>query len=233
MYKKAFTLAEIMIVLTIIGMLTAILLPIAFHSSPDENVMKFKKANNTLGAVIRELINADKYYSDGDFGLKADGTAITDATDDEKKYFCSSFADILSTKSVNCSTVSTAYGSVKTYESDVDKTVNAQSDLDSYCANAAENVGAEIVTTDSIVYYQGSPALTFGSSDADDKRNFGSESEHKDANGFDVHYKVFCVDVDGIDGEEPPFGYGIRADGKILPGARAIEWMNKSVQQSD
>jgi len=33
--KKAFTLAEIMIVLTIIGVLTAILLPIANHSRPD------------------------------------------------------------------------------------------------------------------------------------------------------------------------------------------------------
>ena len=53
--KKAFTLAEILIVLVIIGVLTAILLPIAFQSSPDENVMKFKKANNTLGTIIREL----------------------------------------------------------------------------------------------------------------------------------------------------------------------------------
>ncbi len=233
MFKKAFTLAEIMIVLTIIGILTAILLPVAFQSAPDENIMKFKKANNTLGAVIRELINADAYYINGDFGTKPDGTLIKGENDDEKKYFCSSFADILSTKSVNCSTASTTYGSVKTYEGDADKTDDARTDLDENCADAAETVGEEIITTDGITYYQGSPALTFGSSDADDKRNFGSESEYKDANGFDAHYKVFCVDVDGIDGDEPPFGYGIRIDGKILPGARALEWANKSIQQGD
>ena len=41
--KNAFTLAEILIVLVIIGVLTMILLPMAFQSSPDEEVIKFKK----------------------------------------------------------------------------------------------------------------------------------------------------------------------------------------------
>ena len=43
MMKKGFTLAEILIVLVIIGVLTMILLPIAFQSSPDEQDMKLKK----------------------------------------------------------------------------------------------------------------------------------------------------------------------------------------------
>ena len=64
--KKAFTLAEVMIVLTVIGILTAILMPIAFHSTPDQNVMKFKKANSTLGTIFRELVSSDKYFQDGD-----------------------------------------------------------------------------------------------------------------------------------------------------------------------
>ena len=115
MFKKAFTLAEIMIVLTIIGVLTAILLPVAFQSAPDENVMKFKKANNTLGAVVRELINSDEYYSGGDFGIRANGSQIKGSNDVEKKYFCSSFADLLSTKSVNCSNANVTNGSVQTY----------------------------------------------------------------------------------------------------------------------
>ena len=38
--QKAFTLAEILIVLTVIGILTAILMPIAIQSAPDENVLK-------------------------------------------------------------------------------------------------------------------------------------------------------------------------------------------------
>ena len=100
--KKAFTLAEIMIVLTIIGILTAILLPIAINSAPDENVMKFKKGNNTLGTVIRELVNSDKYYANGDLGIRADGTLIDGTHDGDNTYFCETFADVVSTKSVNC-----------------------------------------------------------------------------------------------------------------------------------
>ena len=45
-YPRGFTLAEIMIVLAIVGVLTAILLPVAINSAPNENVMKFKKGNN-------------------------------------------------------------------------------------------------------------------------------------------------------------------------------------------
>ena len=41
------------------------------------------------------------------------------------------------------------------------------------------------------------------------------------------------MDVDGINKGEDPFGYGIRADGKIIMGARADEWMNKSIQKGD
>ena len=68
-----------MIVLVIIGILTGILLPSAFNSLPDENVMKFKKANSTLYKVINELVSSDKYYCNGDFGIRADGKIITGA----------------------------------------------------------------------------------------------------------------------------------------------------------
>ena len=60
--SRGFTLAEVMMVLTVIGVLTAILLPVARQSMPDENLMKFKKAHNILGTVIRELVTSDKYY---------------------------------------------------------------------------------------------------------------------------------------------------------------------------
>ena len=104
--KLAFTLAEILIVLVVIGVITAILLPVAIQSSPDENVMKFKKGNATLGKVISELVNNDKYYADGDLGKYPNGNDV-------------------------------------------------------------------------------------------------------DSNGFDRIYKVFCMDVDGINKGEDPFGYGI------------------------
>ena len=88
--KKGFTLAEVMIVLTVIGVLTAILLPVARQSMPDENLMKFKKAHNTLGTVIRELVTSDKYYRDGDLGVKPNSSLVDSAT-----YFCETIADVL------------------------------------------------------------------------------------------------------------------------------------------
>ena len=51
--------------------------------------------------------------------------------------------------------------------------------------------------------------------------------------GFYTVYKLICVDIDGIDKGEAPFAYGIRRDGKILNGARADEWLQKSIQEKD
>ena len=65
--------------------------------------MKFKKANTTLYRVINELVNSDKYYKDGDLGVKPNGDLIDGSHDGDYTYFCNSIADILSTKSVNCS----------------------------------------------------------------------------------------------------------------------------------
>ena len=45
--------------------------------------------------------------------------------------------------------------------------------------------------------------------------------------------RVFCMDIDGINKGEDPFGYGIRVDGKIILGARAQEWLEKSIQDKE
>ena len=271
--KKAFTLAEIMIVLTIIGILTAILLPIAINSAPDENVMKFKKGNNTLGTVIRELVNSDKYYLNGDLGTKADGTVLDGYSDElYRTYFCQSFADVVSAKSVNCSSKSglgagillreneyTSFGN-KNIEAPVSDTfLNSviKPQLDRSCANQDKiqngesvvgsdgsnieasveknGVGEEIVTTDGIVYYQTSPQYAFGTMWSN-KRLFSPPNAipvYKNSDGFDIAYKIFCMDVDGLGKGESPFGYGIRADGKIFLGARAEEWLKKSIQKGE
>ena len=110
---KAFTLAEILIVLVIIGVLTMILLPVAFQSSPDEKAMKFKKGYNTLNTVIKELVTSDRYYQNGDLGTRANGILIDRTHDGDFTYFCETFADTISTKSVNCSQgVLNLYGSL-------------------------------------------------------------------------------------------------------------------------
>ena len=149
--KKGFTLAEILIVLVIMGVLTMILLPVAFQSSPDEKVMKFKKGYNTLNTVIRELVSSDRYYQNGDLGTRANGNTIDGEHDGDITYFCETFA---------------APGAVPIYS---------------------------------------------------------------DKNGFDAQYKLFCMDIDGIGEGEDPFAFGIRADGKVLVGYKAKEWLKKPI----
>jgi len=64
----------------------------------------------------------------------------------------------------------------------------------------------------------------------DDHNLFGGT--HTDENGFDRIYKVYCIDIDGVNQGEDPFGYGIRADGKILNGTKADEWLDKANQEN-
>ncbi len=49
---------------------------------------------------------------------------------------------------------------------------------------------------------------------------------------FDYN-KIFCIDVDGINQGEAPFGYGLRYDGKIITGERADAWLNKDIESKD
>ncbi len=254
-YFGGFTLAEVMIVLTVIGVLTAILLPVARQSMPDENLMKFKKAHNTLGTVIRELVTSDKYYKDGNLGIKPDDTIVNAATETDeekkkglKKYFCETIAQVVNAKKVNCSTSDGAgymhldlrngyngYG--KTPEEGVLY-------VDEACQKSIV-VGEEIVLNDNTVFFQTQPSTTFGyifcngTNCIGQHFGFGDNAAHLDANGFGAIYKIFCIDIDGIPStataddcvNECPFGYAIRADGKMFVGQRAQEWLEREVNE--
>ena len=246
MKSKAFTLAEIMIVLGVIGVLTAILLPVALQSTPNENVMKFKKGHNALLTTIRELVNSDEYYLDGDLSVMNNGVIIDDSTTKNIKYFCNSFADIVSVKKVKCSTKE-----LYDYSHITLSTLDDSDQSDDMCKNAAETIDEEIVTLDGIVYYQGSPGTPFGvqyyyldgtkytngESSCGIKGLFkirGEASDCTDYYTFPISvYKTFCMDIDGIGKGEDPFGYGIRVDGKVLFGTRAQEWLQKSIQEKE
>jgi len=270
MKQKGFTLAEIMIVLAVIGVLTAILLPTAIHSTPDENVMKFKKANATLYRVISELVNSDQYYLDGDLGVRANGNLVNGTYAGDYTYLCETFADILSVKNKNCNgskgdkvvfselNASNRFAYVDVREDTISQ---AKTKLDDYCKQKGPVIGAEITTTDGIVYYSAVPnslyGFTWGQEDAEMIANLTCEDSHPeyaaycsgrfyggvhvDSHGMDSLYRTFCMDVDGIPNNatasdcvnECPFGYGIRADGKILAGARADEWLKKSITSEE
>jgi len=235
--KKAFTLAEVMIVLAIIGILTAILLPVAHNATPNENILKFKKAHNTLYTAIRELVNSDKYYSNGDLGIKPDGTLIDGTHEGDAVYFCNTLYDMINAKKKECidtGAVKGAWVDFSAYDNEI-----IMQKLDSGCLSIKNTAG--VITFDGIVFSEQFPKVTYGMSIADaqinanypapvlsaTKRNFGDYL----VDGFDVIYKIFCIDIDGINQGEDPFGYGIRADGKIVNGARAEEWLQKTIQE--
>ena len=252
MKLKGFTLAEVMIVLTVIGILAGILIPVANNSRPDENVMKFKKAHATLANVIHELVTSDKYYKAGDLGIKANGENT------KKGDFCNAFADLLSTKKIVCDYKANSAdkgfrlqctGSVGTC------TLNTDFDtqIDSECKNSqnsTDNSNMGITTTDNIQYYEATLNNPFGCKIGDEANpcvNIGDWTGNgKPIYGYDSTrdyvitdsgiktlrlYKIFCIDIDGINKGEDPFGYGIRADGKIKPGTRAKEWLEKGFQK--
>ena len=247
MKKKAFTLAEIMIVLTVIGILTAILLPAAIHSTPNENVMKFKKAHNTLYKVINELVSSDKYYKDGDLGVRANGALIDGTHSGDNLYLCNTFAEILSAKNINCTEDGEKSLAMSRILSIYTGTPSNEEIIDGKCKITTTT--SKIITTDNIIYFETAPKVPFGISTGDAWSNnepdgttgcvFGAACairlfhDQLDANGFDTHYKIYCIDIDGIGTGEDPFGYGIRSDGKIMPGARALEWLQKSIQDKE
>ncbi len=237
--KKAFTLTEVLITLTVIGIITAVIIPVAINSKPNENIMKFKKAHNTLYQTISTLITSDKYYLNGDLGMKPDGNLVDSAT-----YLCETMADNLTTKKVNCSNVENIKSGLPSHHVNTEWDNDYFNLIDVMCKTYTES-GEEIVLLDNVVIYQTSPGVHFGSfycgepianySDAINRkcytRLFSNENIHAgNTSDFDTVYKQICIDIDGINKGEDPFGYGIRVDGKILVGRRAKDWLEKSIQ---
>ena len=238
-FLKGFTLAEIMIALTVIGVITSILLPVAFNNVPNENVMKFKKGNATLAKVINELVTSDKYYKAGDMTKLPDGNYA-----DEIQYFCKAFSDNITTKSVTCGEYKNWIGAAVV---DDDKILRPGV-MDDLCKNYYKRQSQDkIIASGGIVYYSVCPACEFGAiyenyTNPDDPYHpHLFELNNEDGIKSRMWYKVVCMDIDGIPPNakkedcvnECPFGYGVRSDGKILTDARVDEWLEKSIQEKE
>jgi len=244
--QKAFTLAEIMIVLSVIAVLTAILLPAARNATPNEDLMKFKKGHLALVNVIGELVNSDKYYYEGMLDTKPNGQWV-----DSPTYFCETFADVIgNVKSVDCKSILATGG-----HAGVGVHINAQwlyttgdniyaiSHPDSMCKKHALNQGNEIVLSNNMSYYMLDSGNHFGSNLYDVPGLHFRAYNLNSYTGFPFYslYKIFCMDIDGTPENatetdcvnECPFGYGIRVDGKVLIGKRASEWFKKTIQDKD
>ena len=215
----AFTLAEVMIVLIVIGILIAVLLPFARQLTPSEEIIKFQKANQALMAGIKSLVGEN-----GDLGLDKNGEVITNP-----KYFCNALANLMNVKSVNCSDDNLGYNtSAAAFMEDfaADKFSDGTSIMDTadcICKNHTTS-GEEIILGDGTIFYTVNPYYHFGFKNPEDhSRVFTTKTTEK-------QYKYMCIDIDGINKGQDPFGYAISADGKIILGSRASIWVNKDMQ---
>lgn len=251
MKKCAYTLTEIMIVLIAIGVLAAIIIPVAVKNLPDENLAKFKKANTQLLSTIDELIASDKYYHNGDLGIRADKTIIDGTHDGDKSYFCNNVAKVMNVKSANCNFAD----STITYAIDRSHQGYFCTDwidvgiIDNQCKIYAKTMHNELVLFNNMLIYETRPAMTMGIREVQASGYAGANPDGTfpteyyengvfsvtDKNGYKRCYKTICIDIDGVPDNatedncvnECPFGYGIRIDGKILMGTRAQEWLEK------
>lgn len=208
--KSGFTLAELMIVLTILGVVAAILTPLIFNAAPDENKLKFKKAYYTLQRTTDAVLNSDT-YPEGDMSRVSNPA----------KTFCYAFSDMLNTMYDNCegtNTLKVNSGNAFVYKPDQSDT--SLQTLDGYCTagqvkdpiTGGTNDLPKFITQDGIFWW----GFDFDF-DPDDAQ------EH---NGIRTDYAVVCVDVDG-EGGESAFAYGIRYDGKVIVGSKAREWLKE------
>lgn len=121
--KKAFTLAEVMITLCILGVLAAVLMPVIKDLYPDKNMVMFRKSYYLIEKVVYELVNDDSLYPESEdedkFGLNNVDSVVymgktyggnpdldTDAEDSKRKSkFCKLFAakvNIENTEDISC-----------------------------------------------------------------------------------------------------------------------------------
>ena len=66
MRKNGFTLAEIMVALSIVAVIATISAPLISSILPDRNKVMFLKAYKVLGDITQELVNDSAFYIDGE-----------------------------------------------------------------------------------------------------------------------------------------------------------------------
>lgn len=222
--KKGFTLAEILIVLTVVALIAVILLPSVKNAMPNENLIKFKKAHEALHKTIGELANTDKYYLEGDLGVKINGDSIDGSHEKDRIYLCETFADSIQTKKVNC----VEYG-----ETNSQTIFGGEKHVADVWCKTAQRANCDriyripcVVSKDNIYFFEVNNSLPFGYEYEEGIKTYNRTL-------FRNELKAICFDVDGWCKGEDPFGYGLRFDGKIFSGNRADEWLSKSIQDTD
>jgi len=93
--KRAFSLAEVLITLTIAGVIAMVTIPVITRSFEENQVTLYKSAFKTVESVISELTNDINLYPAGNFYYNSTNTLAN--------YFCNNFKDKINVISTaNC-----------------------------------------------------------------------------------------------------------------------------------
>ena len=102
--KKAFTLSEMMVCLTVMAALVALFLS-TIRVKPNSNMVMFRKAYNITSTTIYEILQNSVYYESGSFAvLQPTSETINGERPSGKTKFCKVFANFINTADEpNCS----------------------------------------------------------------------------------------------------------------------------------
>ena len=64
--KKGFTMTEILVAMSIVGVLAAIMIPAFYRSKPNQEMLMLKKSYYMMSRTISELINDDDFYNENE-----------------------------------------------------------------------------------------------------------------------------------------------------------------------
>lgn len=118
--RKAFTLAETLITIGLIGILAAILIPALTAVSPNRNKVMLRKAYTTLEQTVSKMINDGVDYPSGQVVTDSNGHVCqrgfnyTDITTNTSNKFCYFFTDNLNTiGNISCPAVGAGWATTE------------------------------------------------------------------------------------------------------------------------
>lgn len=221
MSKKAFTLAELMVVLTVIGVIVAILTPTIVKLKPNESKIMLKKAYYVTERVVNELINDETFYSDEDDdapGFVNEGNVtLYGATVNGNTKFCQLFASKVNTSgTVYCDSTHSTVTSGSTNLSSGNFTTN---DGITWFIPTAHNAGSGYTTLFTNPNATPAPTSSIGVTNDIVVDINGTSTYSTDVSPNCVYNASTCTNPD-------QFTITVQYDGKIkVTGTKEIEYL--------
>lgn len=181
--------------------------------------------HNTFTTTIRELVSSDRYYSNGDLGIKADKTLIDGTHTGDNEYLCKTLGDMVNAKSSDCTfagktneddyITTTIEGSAECSNSaaEASRYETIKNDIDEACATNCQNV-AYVELADGSYFYETAPRSCFGI-------GFGQQLTNE--NGSD------CASLHGAACTHPARHYSAATDATTHPDCNGFDRVYKTL----